>query len=419
MKFTLIQRKESGPWHLRVRLNGLDQKINLGTNSKREANKVAPGKYDEFVRTATVDGAFNELTALLDRLPKEEAKRKRAEFRAKLNVAKSGDLPTMSDFWKRWEKLPSTQRRVSHIDDVARWERWIQFLSEKDLKDCRLDEIDEHVANQFALHLDAERLTRHSKLRILALLKNVFGEFADEFGFTVNPFNAASSKLSNHQVDATEGLPDKREPFSVEDVASIVGVLNPIVVEPGVVLPPLIRRNRRQYYALVMIMMGTGLRLKDAVYLQSKQIKGSVLEMSPFKTRWRGDKIVQVPIPRWVVSVINEYCRPDKEGRLMPGLKDEYDKSRQDFSKSLVTLLKRLGIKTTGKRVPGRARAAAVKGWHSFRHTYDSAMQQVVANPVLVQKAMGHASLSQTFDYTHADIAQLAQSAELLNPHKK
>ena len=162
----------------------------------------------------------------------------------------------------------------------------------------------------------------------------------------------------------------------------------------------------------------TGLRLKDAVYLQSKQIKGCVLEMSPFKTRWRGDKIVQVPIPRWVVSVIDEYCRPDKEGRLMPGLKDEYDKSRQDFSKSLIKLLKRLGIKTTGKRVPGRARAAAVKGWHSFRHTYDSAMQQVVANPVLVQKAMGHASLSQTFDYTHADIAQLAQSAESLNPIK-
>ena len=68
MKFTLIQRKESGPWYLRVRLNGLDQKINLGTNSKREANKLAPVKYDELVRTATVDGAFNELTALLDRL---------------------------------------------------------------------------------------------------------------------------------------------------------------------------------------------------------------------------------------------------------------------------------------------------------------------------------------------------------------
>ena len=162
MKFTLIQRKERGPWYLRVRLNGLDQKINLGTDSKQKANKLAPAKYDEFVRTATVDGAFNELTALLDRLPKEEAKRKRGEFRAKLNVAKSGDLPTMSDFWKRWEKLPSTQRRVSHIDDVARWERWIQFLSEKDLKDCRLDEIDEHVANQFALHLDEERLTRWS-----------------------------------------------------------------------------------------------------------------------------------------------------------------------------------------------------------------------------------------------------------------
>ena len=156
MKFTLIQRKESGPWYLRVRLNGLDQKINLGTDSKQKANKLALAKYDEIVRTATVDGAFNELTALLDRLPKEEAKRKRAEFRAKLNVAKSGDLPTMSDFWKRWEKLPSTQRRVSHIDDVARWERWIQFLSEKDLEDCRLDEIDEHVANQFALHLDEE-----------------------------------------------------------------------------------------------------------------------------------------------------------------------------------------------------------------------------------------------------------------------
>ena len=45
------------------------------------------------------------------------------------------------------------------------------------------------------------------KLRILALLKNAFAEFADEFGFTLNPFSSASTKLSN-QVDATEGLPD-------------------------------------------------------------------------------------------------------------------------------------------------------------------------------------------------------------------
>ena len=65
MKFTLIKRKESGPWYLRVRLNGLDQKINLGTNSKREANKLAPVKYDELVRTATVGGAFNELNGAL------------------------------------------------------------------------------------------------------------------------------------------------------------------------------------------------------------------------------------------------------------------------------------------------------------------------------------------------------------------
>ncbi len=73
MKFTLIQRKESGPWYLRVRLNGLDQKINLGINSKREANKLAPVKYDELVRTATVDGAVRN-TDVVDLLRKNGAK---------------------------------------------------------------------------------------------------------------------------------------------------------------------------------------------------------------------------------------------------------------------------------------------------------------------------------------------------------
>ena len=126
--------------------------------------------------------------------------------------------------------------------------------------------------------------------------------------------------------------------------------------------------------------------------------------------------MVKVPIPEWVKGIIREHCTPDEEGRLMPGLKAEYDTSRQEVSKSLNVLLKRLGIKTTGKPVEGRARAVAIKGWHSFRHTYDSLMQQVVANPMLVQKALGHASLSQTFDYTHANMDELANAAEALNP---
>jgi len=416
MSLNLIQRKKDGPWHLRVRINGQDLKVNLETTNKREANRLAPVKYDEILRSSTVDGAFNDLVTLLGRLPRDESKKKRAELRARLNVACRDELPSMTSLWKRWSDLPSTMNRATAVDDEARWKRWTDFLYEWDMDDARLDQIDERIANEFAIHLDRQELTRHSKLRILALLKNVFARFADDYGLAMNPFSTASSKLSNHQADATEGLPDKREPFSPEDIAKVLGVLDPKVVNPDLILPPIARRNRREYFALNLIMLGTGLRLKDAVFLQHKQIKGDIIETSPFKTRWRGTKIVRVPIPQWVKSAIKQYCAPTKDGRLMPGLKTEYDKSRQDFSKSLGTLLTRLGIETTGKPVEGRARAVAIKGWHSFRHTYDSLMQQAVANPMLVQKAMGHASLSQTFDYTHANMGELAIAAEALNP---
>ena len=416
MSLNLIQRKKDGPWHLRVRLKGQDLKINLETTNKREANRLAPSKYDEIIRSSTVDGAFNDLVALLDRLPRDESKKKRTELRARLNVACPDDLPSMTMLWERWSELPATKKRASAVDDEARWKRWTGFLCERDMDDARLDQVDERTANEFAVHLDRQELTRHSKLRILALLKNVFARFADDYGLATNPFASASSKLSNHHANATEGLPDKREPFSPEEITLVLGVLDPKVVSPDIVLPPIVRRHRREYFALTLIMLGTGLRLKDAVYLQHKQIKGDVIEMSPFKTRWRGAKIVRVPIPRWVKSAIKEYCASKEGGRLMPGLKTEYDKSRQDFSKSLGILLTRLGIETTGKPVEGRARAVAIKGWHSLRHTYDSMMQQVVSNPILVQKAMGHASLSQTFDYTHANMGELATAAEALNP---
>ena len=40
-----------------------------------------------------MDGAFNELVAVLDRLPRDESKKKRAELRTRLNVACPDDLP--------------------------------------------------------------------------------------------------------------------------------------------------------------------------------------------------------------------------------------------------------------------------------------------------------------------------------------
>ena len=60
----LIQRRKDGPCHLRVRLKGQDLKINLGTTNKRAPNKLAPTKYDEIIRSSTVDGAFDDLVAV-------------------------------------------------------------------------------------------------------------------------------------------------------------------------------------------------------------------------------------------------------------------------------------------------------------------------------------------------------------------
>ena len=73
MSLNLIQRKKDGPWHLRVRINGQDLKVNLETTNKREANRLAPVKYDEILRSSTVDGAFNDLVTLLGRLPRDES----------------------------------------------------------------------------------------------------------------------------------------------------------------------------------------------------------------------------------------------------------------------------------------------------------------------------------------------------------
>ena len=90
-------------------MHGRDLKINLETTSKREANRLASIRYDEFLRSSTIDGAFEEVLALLDRLPRDESKKKRAELRARLNVASRDDLPSMGALWERWSNLPPTQ----------------------------------------------------------------------------------------------------------------------------------------------------------------------------------------------------------------------------------------------------------------------------------------------------------------------
>ena len=412
----LIQRKEKGDWHLRVCVGGKDFKINLKTSNKHEANRLAVLEHERLRKDTSLEDAFSSLLGQLERLPSGEAKRKRKDYRARLNVARCDEMPRMSHLWAKWCALKSTKRKASHKDDVSRWKRWTEFLESEGCKDARLDQVDEELVASFVGKLDERDITRQSKRRIISLAKNVIERFKDEYRLAVNPFDNAAKHLSNDLTISTDGLPDKREPFSVEEISKMLMTLDPATVQGEFELPRIIAENRREYYAIVLLMIGTGLRLKDAVFLQNKQIKDAVLELAPFKTRYLGAKIVRVPFPAWVRDVIQQYCVEADNGCLFPGLRAEYEKSRQEVAKSLNLLLKKLGIKTTGKLAEGQSRAVAIKGWHSFRHTYDSMMQQVVSNPILVQKAMGHASLSQTFDYTHVNMSELANAAEALNP---
>ena len=147
--------------------------------------------------------------------------------------------------------------------------------------------------------------------------------------------------------------------------------------------------------SLITLLYGTGLRISEAINLKQGDINEKTQELI---VKGKGNKTRVVPILPQIVEHIQKYCEVcpymgdvaaplffgNRGGALTAGA----------AQRTLVKLRRELGLPET--LTP-----------HALRHSYASHLLQGGADLRVIQELLGHASLSTTQRYAHADMKHI------------
>lgn len=181
-----------------------------------------------------------------------------------------------------------------------------------------------------------------------------------------------------------------REPFTDEEIKMILDKA---------------KSKGASWYALVQIGLYTGLRLKDCVHLKVEDVKESVIETVPFKTKHHGT-IVRIPLHPKLKEVLDSL--EVKKGYYLPDVIDSY--KRKTITERLDTIFSVIG--DTRVKLEGRKRKVSVKGFHALRATFITRLAESGVSLPIMESLAGHLNAKQTMHYTHPneDVKKVAIS---------
>jgi site-specific recombinase XerD len=143
--------------------------------------------------------------------------------------------------------------------------------------------------------------------------------------------------------------------------------------------------------AMIRLLLGTGLRLSSALALAVRDVDLPRAELRV--TRTKGDRPMTLPLAPPVAAELGAYLARLHGEWLFPGAGGGPLTRRQ-----------------AGRRIEGWAAAAGLAGKataHSLRHTFGMALYQKTADLSVVQKALGHRSVTSTTIYAQASAERL------------
>ena len=153
----------------------------------------------------------------------------------------------------------------------------------------------------------------------------------------------------------------------------------------------------------------TGLRLTDAVHLRWKDISATKITVTPAKVERRKKgrgRVVEIPLHSVLAGLLDELRRVrggNPSGHLFPNMVKAYDADRSNVSVAFRELLKSCGIETTAEEAgEQRKRRAALRGFHSLRHSFVSMCAAFGVPQATTQRLVGHTSDEITQLYSHA-----------------
>lgn len=195
---------------------------------------------------------------------------------------------------------------------------------------------------------------------------------------------------------------EERLPFSDQDEAKIFRTI-----------------QGTEWETLCMIARWTGLRLSDAQHARWEWISDEndcmVLTWAPEKQR-RNAKLIRSVA---AFGPLRQHLLPKrkKAGPILPELHDRNTDGDGGLSLEFSELLDKAGVNRMPVEKQGRKQYR--KGFHSWRHTFNTWLEKIGVDPATRAKITGHADTKTNQIYSHASAAELAAVVTRMNGEAK
>ena len=182
-----------------------------------------------------------------------------------------------------------------------------------------------------------------------------------------------------------------REPISREEIESVVAE----AAHHG--------RNGGELAMLIHLGAWTGLRLGDAVRLRWEAIGERTISV---RTRKTGASVA-IPILKPLREALDEWRKKSvagETGDVFPRLHAAVERNHghtANVAQKVCLCMRRRGLETSYKHEHS-ARRRPLRGYHSLRHTYVTALLEAGIPVDIVAAIVGHAAAKMTAHYTHA-----------------
>lgn len=268
---------------------------------------------------------------------------------------------------------------------LSNYQRDLIFL-ETFLKTKKLDRL---AAREYLIELEKKKYSRRSIARKLSAARSYYRYLLREKKIAVNPFEAL----------LTPKLPKRLPNFLYPEE------IKPLLAAPNLKTPIGLRDQ-----AILEVVYGTGLRVKEVVGLNNNDIDFDEGEIKVFG---KGSKERIVVFGSHALSALNKY-RNEARGKLLSGQKNN------------AFFLGRRGSRLSSRQIERMIKCYAKKCGltkkvtpHTLRHSFATHLLEGGADLRMVQELLGHVSLSTTQVYTHVTKERLKKVYDLAHPRAK
>tara|TARA_R110002153_G_scaffold265316_2_gene427789 strand:+ start:575 stop:1939 length:1365 start_codon:yes stop_codon:yes gene_type:complete len=206
-----------------------------------------------------------------------------------------------------------------------------------------------------------------------------------------------------HYLQRLEEVPGEYNPFSGHSLKKRNGGQTDVVGftpdEVTTILDAVYKKEDTNLKHLIIIALYTGMRIEEICSMKISNISKDRFKITGTKTK-AGSR--EIPISQAIIPLVKQLVGNSTDGYLITGL------TSGSYGNRSTAIGKRFGRVKSGLDFPSRSHV-----FHSFRHSFSTALLRTGANSIVIDFLMGHKSDNLAID-TYSDGASFKQKQEAI-----